>query len=263
MNSIRNVQRAIDYEIDRQIVELEKGHPIISETRTFDANKGKTYGMRAKEELNDYRYFPDPDLSPLEVSETWLREIKESMPPLPHELYEKYIKTYQLPEYDAFVITDSKEVALYFEEVCRYTRNYKAASNWVMGPVKSYLNEHNLDISELPISAARLAELIALIDEGHLSFSIASQRLFPMMTRDAVRPIMDIARELNLIQDRSEDSISPLVDEVIKEFPLKVEEFHNGKKAIISMFMGEMMKRSKGKADPKLANELLLKKLAK
>jgi aspartyl-tRNA(Asn)/glutamyl-tRNA(Gln) amidotransferase subunit B len=263
MNSIRNVQRAIDYEIERQITELEKGHAIISETRTFDANKGKTFGMRTKEELNDYRYFPDPDLSPLEVSEAWLQAIKESMPPLPHELYEKYIKKYQLPEYDAFVITDNKEVALYFEEVCSYTQNYKSASNWVMGPIKSYLNEHNIEVSQLPLTAKRLAELIALIDEGHVSFTIASQRLLPEMLKDGEKSAIDMARELNFIQDRSEDSISPIIDEVIREFPLKVEEFQNGKKAIISMFMGEVMKRSKGKADPKLANELLLKKLVK
>ena len=131
MNSIRNVQRAIDYEIERQIMQLEKDESIVSETRTFNAADGKTYSMRVKEELNDYRYFPDPDLSPLEVSVKWLNEIKSSMPLLPRELHHKFVTTYHLSEYDAQVLTDSKETAQYFEEVCRHSTNFKAASNWI------------------------------------------------------------------------------------------------------------------------------------
>lgn len=263
MNSIRNVQRAIDHEIERQISEIEKGNAIVSETRTYDANKNKTFGMRTKEELNDYRYFPDPDLSPLLVSDEWLNSIKSAMPSLPHELYEKYVAAYALPEYDAYVLTDSKDVALYFEDVCTHTTNYKAASNWVMGPVKSWLNEQGKNVAGLPVSAKRLAEVIALIDNGKMNFSVASQRLFPALVEDVETPVEDMARAHNLMQDSTEDSIGPLIDEVIKEFPLKVEEYQKGKKGIISMFMGEVMKRSKGKADPKVASELFVKKLAK
>jgi aspartyl-tRNA(Asn)/glutamyl-tRNA(Gln) amidotransferase subunit B len=263
MNSIRNVQRAIDHEIERQINELEKGNAIVSETRTFDANKNKTFGMRTKEELNDYRYFPDPDLSPLTVSDDWMGTIRSSMPALPHELYEKYVSKYALPDYDAFVLTDTKEVALYFEEVCTHTSNYKAASNWVMGPVKSYLNEHAIEVAKFALSPERLAELITLVDSGKVNFSVASQRLFNELLSDTTSSIEEMAQRLNLIQDSNQDSILPIVDEVIKEFPLKVEEYQNGKKGIIAMFMGEVMKRSKGKADPKLANELLLKRLSK
>ena len=234
---------------------------IPSETRTFDANTGLTHSMRTKEELNDYRYFPDPDLSPLIVSEDWLNEIKASMPALPRDLYFKYIHEMKLSEYDAHVLTDSKEVANYFEAVCKHTKNFKAAANWVMGPVKSTLNELGLSADEFPIPAKDLAELIALIDDGKINFSVASQRLFPELLKKPNVSPLEVAQQLNLIQDSSTDSILPIVEEVINEFPLKVEEYKKGKRGIISMFMGEVMKRSKGKADPKVATELIIQKL--
>ena len=261
MNSIRNVQRAIDHEIERQIDEIEKGNLIVSETRTFDAGTGLTYGMRTKEELNDYRYFPDPDLSPMEVSDKWLNGIQATMPALPRELYNKYITQLNLPEYDAQVLTDTKDVALYFEELCKLTKNYKAASNWVMGPVKQYLNELSLSVEEFPISTSVLAELISLIDSGKISFSVASQRVFPELLKSPHKTALEVAQQLNLIQESNHNAIIPIIDEVLKEFPLKVEEYKNGKKGIVGMFMGEVMKRSKGKADPKVANELITKKL--
>jgi aspartyl-tRNA(Asn)/glutamyl-tRNA(Gln) amidotransferase subunit B len=261
MNSIRNVQRAIDHEIERQIEEVEKGKIIFSETRTFDAGTGLTYSMRTKEELNDYRYFPDPDLSPMEVSDKWLNDIKATMPSLPRDLYNKFIKELQLPEYDAQVLTDAKDISLYFEEVCKYTKNYKAASNWVMGPVKSYLNELTLSADEFPLSAKIIAEIIKLIDEGKVNFASASQKVFPEMLKNPGKSPLEVAQQLNLIQDSSQDTIMPIIEDVIKEFPLKVEEYRNGKKGIIGMFMGEVMKRSKGKADPKVATDLLTKKL--
>ena len=144
MNSFRNVQRAIDYEIQRQIKAVDAGEEIVSETRTFDANTGKTYGMRTKEELNDYRYFPDPDLCPVLVSNEWMADIKKNMPVLPKELAQKLIDEYKLPEYDANILTETKDLANYFLSVCIYTNNYKSASNWIMGPVKSYLNDNNV-----------------------------------------------------------------------------------------------------------------------
>ncbi len=261
MNSIKNVQRAIDYEIERQINEVEKGNFILSETRTFDVGSGKTFGMRAKEELNDYRYFPDPDLSPLLVSEAWLESIRASMPELPKALFRKYVDSYKIPEYDALVLTESREVALYFEEVCLFTTNYKSASNWVMGPIKSYLNEHAIEATSFPVRAQSIADLISMIDHGKISFSNASQKVFPELVANPKASATEIASKLNLLQDSSTDTILPIVKQVIKEFPLKVEEYKNGKKGIITMFMGEVMKRSKGKADPKLATELLLEEL--
>jgi aspartyl-tRNA(Asn)/glutamyl-tRNA(Gln) amidotransferase subunit B len=261
MNSIRNVQRAIDHEIERQIEEIEKGTTIFSETRTFDASTGLTYGMRTKEELNDYRYFPDPDLSPLVVSETWLEEIKRSLPALPRELYTKYVEQFKLPEYDAHVLTDTKDLAMYFEEVCKLTKNYKAASNWLMGPVKSYLNDLSLSADEFPIPPKVLVELMDLVDSNKVSFSVASQRVFLELLKNPNKSALEVAQQLNLIQESNHDAIIPIIDEVLKEFPLKVEEYKNGKKGIVGMFMGEVMKRSKGKADPKVANELITKKL--
>jgi aspartyl-tRNA(Asn)/glutamyl-tRNA(Gln) amidotransferase subunit B len=261
MNSIRNVQRAIEHEIERQIEELEAGRSIPSETRTFDAADGKTYGMRTKEELNDYRYFPDPDLSPLEVSAAWLDEIRAAMPALPRELYHKYVEKFNLSPYDSHVLTDSKDIARYFEEVCALTKNYKAASNWVMGPVKSYLNDLGMTADEFPIAPETLVELMDLVDSNQVSFSIASQRVFPELLKNPSRSALDVAQQLNVIQDSNQDAIIPLIEEILTEFPLKVEEYKNGKKGIVGMFMGELMKRSKGKADPKVANALITKKL--
>ncbi len=262
MNSIRNVQRAIDHEVERQVNLLEKGEQVISETRTYDVATGYSYSMRTKEELNDYRYFPDPDLSPLIVSDAWLDEIKLSMPALPRELKQKLITTYKLPEYDAQVLTDSKEMALYFEEVCCHTTNFKAVSNWIMGPIKSYLNETNLPANQIPISPNVLAQVIALIEAGKLNFAVASQKLFPELIKSPEQTPLQLAQQLNLIQDSNEASILPVVEQVINDFPQKVAEYKKGKTAILTMFMGEVMKRTKGKADPKLTSELLAKKLS-
>lgn len=261
MNSIRNVQRAIDHEIERQIEVIEAGGVIFSETRLFDVATGKTYGMRTKEELNDYRYFPDPDLSPMIVSEEWLESIKRSMPELPEQLVEKFTTKYNLPPYDAAVLTESKELAQYFERTCENSKNYKAVSNWVMGPVKSALNELGIEANQLQVKPESLAALIELVDTGKVSYTIASQKIFSEMLKTPTKQPLELAQQLNLLQDSNQDSILPIVEEVIKEFPLKVEEFKNGKKGIVSMFMGEVMKRSKGKADPKLASELISKKL--
>lgn len=261
MNSIRNVHRAIEHEVLRQVKMVEKGESIFSETRTFDATTGTTSSMRTKEELNDYRYFPDPDLSPLEVSEEWLEEIRQTLPTLPRELFEKYTTEYQLPEYDALVLIDSKEIAEYYEAVTHQTNHYKAASNWVMGPVKSSLNDQALHIDNFPITPERLADLIEVVESGKVSFSIASQKLFPVMLGEVDTSAEDLARRLNLIHDTDTNAIETLVAEVVNDFPEKVSAYQNGHKGLLGMFMGEVMKRGQGKINPKMANELLLKKL--
>ncbi len=263
MNSIRNVQHAIDHEFERQVQLLEQGKAVVSETRTFNANDGKTYSMRTKEELNDYRYFPDPDVSPLQISDAWLQEIKNAMPLLPQQLYQKFTTEYHLPSYDAQVITDSKEMAAYFEAVCHTTQNFKAASNWLMGPIKSYLNETGTEMAAFPLPPQALAELIALIDEGKLNFAIASQQLFPEAIQQPQKKMSALAAELNLMKESNVDAIRSIVQEVVNEFPAKVAEYKKGKKVIVTMFMGEVMKRSKGKADPKIATDLILQELAK
>jgi aspartyl-tRNA(Asn)/glutamyl-tRNA(Gln) amidotransferase subunit B len=261
MNSIRNVQRAIDFEIERQIEEIEKGNVIVSETRQFDATTGSTYSMRTKEELNDYRYFPEPDLQPLNISEVYLNTIKASLPSLPQELYDKFVKQFGLSAYDAQVLTDSKEIALFFEDFCKQTKNYKAASNWVMGPVKSYLNELTLHINKFPITTKQLASIIELIDSGKVSFAVASQKIFPAMLNGDKNSPLKIAENMNLIQESDSGSLQPIIDEVLAGNPAKVAEYKGGKTGLLAMFMGEVMKKSKGKADPKITSELLKKSL--
>ncbi|MCH7403247.1 Asp-tRNA(Asn)/Glu-tRNA(Gln) amidotransferase subunit GatB [Belliella kenyensis] len=261
MNSFRNVARAIEHEMERQIIMIEAGEEIISETRTFDATTGTTASMRTKEDLNDYRYFPEPDLSPVVVSEEWLESVKAEMPALPRELHAKFVNEYGLPEYDAGVLTDSKEIALFFNELCEATSNYKAASNWMMGPVKSYLNELTLHITDFPIRPIRLAELIGIIDEGKLNFSVASQKVYPVMLKDLDKSPLEIAQDLNLIQESDEGSLRPIVEQVMAENPAKVEEYRSGKKGLLGMFMGQVMKKSQGKADPKVATKILMELL--
>ncbi len=257
MNSIRNIQRAIEFEIERQITEIEAGKEIISESRQFDTVHFTTHSMRTKEELNDYRYFPEPDLQPLKISDEWLASIKSAMPTLPQQLVDKFVNEYGLPEYDALVITDTKEIAFYFEDLCKNTRNYKAASNWMMGPVKSYLNELTMSIKQLTVSPKALAELIAVVDSGKVSFAAAATKIFPELVKADGRSALKIAEELNLIQDSNTDSIRPIIEEVLAKYPEKVAEYRGGKKGILAMFMGEVMKATKGKADPKVTTHLL------
>jgi aspartyl-tRNA(Asn)/glutamyl-tRNA(Gln) amidotransferase subunit B len=256
MNSVRNVQRAIEHEFDRQVRLLELREPIISETRTFNADNGKTYSMRTKEELNDYRYFPDPDVCPVVVSDDWLNAINQTMPALPEQLLSKLQAQYGLPEYDARVLTESKELVQYFENICRYTKHYKAASNWLMVTVKSHLNESN-------IQPDAIADLIELVDSGKVSHTIATQKIFAEMVNGAGEPPLAIAQRLNVLQESDSSTLEKIVDDVLFELPLKVEEYQKGKKGIISMFMGEVMKRTQGKADPKVTNQLLIEKLKK
>ncbi|WP_026953864.1 Asp-tRNA(Asn)/Glu-tRNA(Gln) amidotransferase subunit GatB [Algoriphagus vanfongensis] len=257
MNSFRNVGRAIEHEHNRIIELLEAGEDVISETRTFDATTGKTASMRTKEDLNDYRYFPEPDLSPVVISDEWLKSIQKTMPLLPRELHAKFVSEYGLPDYDASFLTESKEMALWFNELCRKTSNYKAASNWMMGPVKSYLNETNCAISEFAITPKELAGLIQLVDDGKVSFSIASQKIYPEMLQGKHESPLEVAQRLNLIQESDADSLRPIIESVLAENQKKVAEYKSGKKGLIGMFMGKVMQKSQGKADPKVATQLL------
>ena len=261
LNSIRNVKRAIEFESARLIGLLENGEPIIQQTRSFDAFAGTTSALRSKEEANDYRYFPDPDLVPFEVTPAQIEEIQKQMPLLAGERMVKYSAQYNLSEYDAKELTEEKELSDYFEQVILHTNNYKAASNWLLGPVKSYLNEHSLRIAAFSMNPAVLASLIQLTDEGKLNFSAASSSVFPELIKHPGKTPAQIATEKNLIQDADEGSIHLWVDEVLSKMPDKVLEFRNGKKGLIGLFVGEVKKVSGGKADPKRTSDILLKKL--
>ncbi len=261
MNSIRNVQRAIEFEITRQIEVIETGGILTQETRSFDALKGITISMRTKEAANDYRYFPEPDLQPIVVTASQIDLVKVEMPALPRELFQKYTSAYGLSEYDATNLTDNKAIASFYESLLIHTKNYKAAANWVMGDVKSYLNENGVDISAFPIEVARLGELIELIESGKVSYSIASQRIFPeMLLTNEISPL-EIAEKLNLVQDSDEGAILAFIQQVINENPSEVTRYKNGEKQLTGFFMGQLMKVSGGKADPKSANALLRAKL--
>jgi len=261
MNSIKQIKNAIEHEIKRQIEVVESGEKVVSQTRTYDPATGKSIGMRIKEELNDYRYFPEPDLSPVVVTEAWLEKLRMEMPVLPVAWRRKFLEQYSLPEYDAGVLTESRAIAEFFDALCQETSNYKAASNWVMGPVKSYLKDEGLKIEDANIDVRRLAGIIRLIDEGKISFTSAAQQLFPASIQDQQDSVEQIAEKLNLIQERKEETLLPIIDEVITKFPDKVKAYKKGKKGLIGMFMGEVMKVSKGKADPKKANVLLKERL--
>jgi aspartyl-tRNA(Asn)/glutamyl-tRNA(Gln) amidotransferase subunit B len=261
LNSIRNVKRAIEYEAKRMIELVEQGENIIQQTRSFDANTGTTFALRSKEEANDYRYFADPDLPPFHVTDAFLQAIRESIPALPAQLIEKYTSVLNLPEYDARVICDDKETADYFEQLIKETTNYKAAANWLLGPVKSYLNEHNIAIGQLTIGPEKLARLIQLVDESKLNFSIASSRIFPEMMRRPAEDPLQLATGMNLIQNSDSGELVRWVQEALARMPDKVAEYKKGKKGLIGLFVGEVKKISKGKADPKLTNQLLLEQL--
>lgn len=263
MNSFRNVQRAIDFEIKRQIDLIESGGLVAGETRSYDAVNDVTFMLRSKENANDYRYFPEPDLQPVYISQEYIGEVKAALPVLPAELFHRYTSNYKLSDYDAQQLIESKEVAAYYNELVRSTANYKSAANWLMGPVKAYVNERALRFSEFTLKPAKLAELISLIDAGKVSNAAASQRLLPELIAKPERTAEEIAAELDLLQNSDSGELQALIDQALSRFPDKIAEYKNGKTGLLGLFVGEVMKQSKGKADPKLLNQLVKETLDK
>ena len=263
MNSIRNVQKAIELEVKRQIEVYENNGRVDQETRNFNAAKNETTVLRSKEDAHDYRYFPEPDLSPIIIPQTYISEIKAGLPALPEELYAKYTQEYNMSDYDARNLTDSKGIALYFEEILKTTSEYKMAANLVMGPIKSHLNEMAKSIDAIEIKASRISELISLIKEGKISSSKSSQDLFPLMIKHPELSPLKLAEDNQLIQESDSDAILGFVEQAIAKFPDKAKGYKEGKKNLLGLFMGEVMKLSKGKADPKSTNQLLREELEK
>jgi len=257
MNSIRNVQRAIEFEINRQIESIEKGERISQETRSFEAVSGSTFTLRSKEQANDYRYFPEPDLCPVIVEESYIQHVRSAMPALPAELWKRFTTQYQLSEYDTGILTETKAIALYFDALCQRTTNYKAAANWMNGPVKSWMNENGLEMESFPIQPEALAQVISLIDANKISFTVASQRLFPALLEQPNAHAESLASQNNWLQASDVNELKGWIDEALAAFPEKVAEYKGGKTGLIGLFMGEVMKRSKGKADPKTSSQLL------
>lgn len=261
LNSIRNVRRAIEFEGERLIGLLEKGEAVKQETRSFDAASGTTFTLRTKEEANDYRYFADPDLPPFVVTDEFLERVRKALPELPEQLMSRFQRDFGLSEYDARVICDDREAAAWFQELAGHTGHYKAAANWMLGPVKSSLNEKGLAWKEFPVGPAGLARLMKGVEEGKLSFSIAAERVFPVLLEQPDRDPMEIAAGLNLLQSSDTAEIEAWIDQVLAGMPDKVSEYRKGKKGLIGLFVGEVKKISKGKADPRLTNQLLMEKL--
>ncbi len=263
MNSLKNVKLAIDYEAKRQIRLLEKGEKVKLETRSFDADTGTTFSLREKEMANDYRYFPEPDLQPIVLTDEYINEIREAMPALPKQLIEKYMKKLGLSAYDAKVLTDEKAFSDYFNETITHTRHYKAAANWLTVPVKSFLNKNNISISDFAISPKTLAELVELVQSGKVNFSLAAQELFPVLAENPTEKPAILADKLKLITQSDDALINELIDDVMAKFPDKVKAYRKGKKGLAGFFMGQIMRMSKTKLDPKLTNKTLIHKLNK
>ncbi|MBI3138096.1 MAG: Asp-tRNA(Asn)/Glu-tRNA(Gln) amidotransferase subunit GatB [Sphingobacteriales bacterium] len=261
LNSVRNVKRAIDAEAARLIGLLEAGATIRQQTRSFDANTGTTFSIRDKEDADDYRYFADPDLTPFHLEDAFIERVRASIPVLQEERIMRYTSELQLTEYDAAVLTEDRTLADYFESVIRHTPNSKAAANWILGPVKSWMNDTNNEIGAFPVPAGNLAALVQLVDAGKLSFSMASSKLFPELLQYPDKNPEEIATEKNLLQQSDASAIGEVVDAVLEKLADKVTEYKKGKKGLLSLFVGEVMKQTRGKADPKLTNELLLDRL--
>ena len=262
LNSIRNVKKAIEYEIGRMIVLVESGGKVQQQTRSFDAASDTTFAIRDKEEANDYRYFPDPDLAPFHIAEEFIEQIKEALPALPNELTAKYQTVLGLNEYDASQLCDEKMTAAYFESVIPFTTHYKALTNWILGPLRQYLNETGHSFDSFSLAPKTLAELINLVEDGKVSFSSASSRILPLLFTDNRPPIV-IAEQLELLQTSDTTELEGWINQVIEAMPDKISEYQKGKKGLIGLFVGEVKKRSKGKADPKLVTQILEQKLNK
>ena len=260
LNSIRNVKKAIEYEIERMIQLVESGGKVQQQTRSFDASNDTTFSIRDKEEANDYRYFPDPDLAPFHLTDAFINQIKAALPPLPNELTLHYQTQYGLGEYDAKQLCDEKATADYFESVIQYTNQYKAVANWLLGPVRQYLNEAGIGFETFTVQPAILADLIKLVEDGKVSFSVASSRILPVVITENDSPLL-IAEKLNLIQVSDTNELETWITGALEAMPDKVTEYKKGKKGLIGLFVGEVKKRSGGKADPKIVTQLLEQKL--
>lgn len=259
MNSFRGVQRGLEYEQLRQAEVLNSGAQVVQETRRWDEAQGKTISMRGKEESHDYRYFPDPDLVRLHIDQDWKDRVKASIPELPDERKARYTTQYDLPSYDAEVITSSKKLADLFEESLAYTKDAKAVSNWIMGDLLGYLNANSLELADVKITGQGLGEMIGLLEKGTISSKIA-KTVFKAMLESGKRP-QQIVEEQGLVQISDEGAILAIVDQIIAANPQSVEDFKAGKDKAIGFLVGQIMKETKGKANPALVNKLLLERL--
>ncbi len=261
MNSFKALQRAVEYEIERQAQILDEGGRIVQETRTWDDNKGVSLSLRSKEEAHDYRYFPEPDLVPLVIDREWVDRVKAGLPELPDARQKRYVEQLGLPEYDAMVITGSKAMAEFFEACLEHYRDAKAISNWVMGELSRLLNAHGMEITESRVKPRDLAKMLQLLEQGTISSKIA-KTVFEEVFATGKDPEA-IVREKGLVQISDEGAIGAIVDKIVEANPQSVSDFKAGKDRAVGFLVGQVMKETKGKANPGLVNKLLLERLHK
>jgi aspartyl-tRNA(Asn)/glutamyl-tRNA(Gln) amidotransferase subunit B len=259
LNSFKNVERALQYEISRQKETLADGGAVVQETRLWDPEKSRTKSMRGKEEAHDYRYFPDPDLLPLLIEADWIEKIKNNLPELPSEKKQRFMAEYDLPAYDAEILTSDRDLAEYFENCLQEFNQPKPASNWIMGALLGLLNAAGKTIDQSPVSAPDLARLLKLIDDGTISGKIA-KTVFDEMAKSG-KPPGQIVEEKGLVQITDTDAIDEMATRVISNNPKEAEAYKNGKTKLLGFFIGHVMKETRGKANPKMVNEILRKKL--
>ncbi|MED4600313.1 Asp-tRNA(Asn)/Glu-tRNA(Gln) amidotransferase subunit GatB [Paenibacillus validus] len=259
MNSFRGVQRGLEYEEWRQADVLDGGGQVVQETRRWDEAQGKTLPMRGKEQAHDYRYFPDPDLVAVYIDDEWKERVRASIPELPDARKKRYVAEYALPSYDAEVITASMKLADFFEESLKYTKDAKAVSNWIMGDLLGYLNANGLEITDVQITGKSLGEMIGLIEKGTISSKIA-KTVFKSMLETGKDP-QTIVEEQGLVQISDEGAIAAVVDQIVSNNPQSVADFKAGKDKAVGFLVGQVMKETKGKANPGLVNKLILDRL--
>jgi aspartyl-tRNA(Asn)/glutamyl-tRNA(Gln) amidotransferase subunit B len=260
LNSIRNIKKAIEFEIERLTALVEAGETIIQQTRSFDANNDTTFAIRDKEDANDYRYFPDPDLAPFQLTKGYIDTIKASIPALPYQLKKEWKNTLGLSDYDIEQITENKEEAAFFTNWIQTTTHYKSVVNWILGPIREYLNETGLTYTQLNTSFIQLNEILNLVESNQLSFANATGKVFKGIVGTNMSALQ-FAQEQQLIQNNSTDAINQWVEQVLNAHPEKVAAYKNGKKGLMGVFIGEVKKISKGQADPKKTTQILEKKL--
>ena len=259
LNSFRSIERSLVYEIERQIEVIMSGGQVIQETRLFNVDDGITYSMRGKEEAHDYRYFPEPDLLPLIVDEQWISEIRQGLPELPMEKMERFMKDYGLPRYDVEILVSDKELSRYFEETIKLFPEPKTVSNWIMTELLREFKDGNISPKDSPLPPSILAELLSLIKDETISIKIGKE-IFPELYKSGISP-KRLVEQKGLLQISDESAIIATIDRIIDRFPKEVSDFRGGKDKLLGFFVGQVMKEMKGKANPKLLNELLVRRL--
>jgi aspartyl-tRNA(Asn)/glutamyl-tRNA(Gln) amidotransferase subunit B len=261
LNSIRNVRRAMDFEYNRQVEVVKNGGDIIQSTLNFDADKGTTSPMRSKEEANDYRYFPDPDLPPIKLSDEWLASIKATMPELPKAIAKQLVSNYGINNAEANLLAEDTALYQYFSIAKLEVKSVKNLVNWLLGPIRALLNDESASIASFKVNASQLAKIINLVDEKKISQAVVMQQLIPAISTATNADVEELAKQLNLLIVDDQDSLNQFINGVLEQYQPQVQAYKNGKKGVLGLFVGEVMKLAKGKADAKKVSDLIIEKL--